>query len=136
MHCHIAFAALSCALALLGTGLQTAGLPGPAPEPGQDSVYVTAAHGEALVTVQVIAPRHLLDATGQGTWSGDTLTTRTPLALSLRRSSAQITFRALAGEHGVRVTIPAREGRALVTRTGEEVRLSSGAAGWSLNAST
>jgi hypothetical protein len=135
MHRYFALATLGSALALLG-----ASPPRTAPagqhQPSPDKVYVTAAHGEALVMVQVIVPRELvLCASGNGSWSGDTLTSRTPLALALRAVPARITFRALSVGDDVRVTLPPEEGRALLTRVGREVRLGFGPDGWSLNAS-
>jgi hypothetical protein len=136
-----ALVALGCALMLIPDRL-TQGAPARQEPP--DSVFVTAAHGQALVPVQVIVRRDVVVSTGgKGSWAGDTLRTRTPLVLTLRAPTT-LAFQALTPDHDVRVTLAGaglsgRTGpgpRPLETITGAHLVLRSGPNGWSLSTPT
>jgi len=115
-----ALVALGCTLMLLPDRPPQGA---PARQEPSDSVFVTAAHGQALVPVQVIVRRDAVVSTGgKGSWAGDTLRTRTPLVLTVR-APATIAFQALTPDHDVRVTLA---GAGLSGRT-DAGRLSSGA---------
>jgi hypothetical protein len=126
-------------LLVLGGALALLAEQGQRPDPTHrqqptDSVFVTGAHGDALVPVRIVVPRQAVASTsGKGTWSGDTLSTRTPLVLSVRRPAPTISVQAIGGRAGVRVTLPPRASRTIATRTGPSVQLRTGAGGLSLS---
>jgi len=127
-----ALAALSAGLAAAATSLPINAAHAPAP--AADSVAVTAAYGLALVPVRIIARQDaVLSTSGRGSWSGDTLRTRTPLVLTLAATAATVTVQAIGEGNRVRVTLNRRDRDTLQTAAGALVLLRTGPHGWKLS---